>query len=214
LKIAFITLDFLPEQIGGGEVYAHNLAKRMQDLGHDVLVVRRVVGANEDYEIENRDFNGLKIFAIKTVGSPKSAWVKDQRLYSLGRDFFQKHKPDVVHVFLFAGMLSIVEAARDFGIPVVMTALEFGMFCARFHLTRKNGELCDGLMVEQKCKDCLLESYSNKHRIVFNSTRLMPLALVGKMRKLTDTMISSKPLQSTKNPHRHSRVERKLAKSE
>src|SRR5262245_26026552 len=155
MKIVFITLGFFPDQVGGGEVYAYNLSRQIQTQGHEVTILRRITNSDEHYTLNQTKFEDLDVFAIKTMDFPVSAWVKDDRLYSLASDFFRGQKPDVVHVFLFAGMLSVVEAARDAGIPIVFSALDFGMFCANFHLKRKNGDLCDGLMVETKCANCL-----------------------------------------------------------
>jgi glycosyltransferase involved in cell wall biosynthesis len=193
LKIAFISLDFLPEQIGGGEVYTFNLAKAVQALGHEVVVIRRahskVTNGNG-----SSNYRGLRIERVFTERPARSAWANDQQLFQWGLEYFAKNRPDVVHVLLFAGMLPLVRAAKKLGIPVVMTALDFGMFCSNFHLVNSQGALCDGKMEAGKCEACQLAGYSSKHQTVYKATRHLPIPLLDSVRSAATGLSLKDPL--------------------
>lgn len=74
------------------------------------------------------------------------------------RRVIDAHRPDVVHVV--SGYLlgsPVLRAARDMGVPVVITLTEFWFLCARLNLLRRTGALCDGPDGDMRCARCLME---------------------------------------------------------
>jgi glycosyltransferase involved in cell wall biosynthesis len=65
---------------------------------------------------------------------------------------------DLVH--LISGYLlgsQIIITAKDVGVPVVVSPMEFWFLCTRLNLMHASGELCVGPESDQKCMRCLME---------------------------------------------------------
>lgn len=187
MKICFVSLGFLPDQIGGGEVYAFRLAQALTKQGQTVTVIRRLASQSSQVSVLQSEYVGIPVFGLNSK-PPASAWAHDKNEYEWAIDFFRETNPHVVHVFLFAGMLSIVRAAKALSIPVVLTALDFGMFCSNFLLLRPDGGLCDGTMEFQKCEECQIQRYSRKHQVAYKTTAYLPSAAGNGLRKLANSV--------------------------
>jgi len=98
MKIVFLSDDFPPENYGGAGVVAHDLAKGLKDLGHDVHIITST--QDRDGESEHTQ-EGLKIYKIYSKYHPR--WRAYRSVYNrqtVGkiRMIMLGLKPDLVHV--------------------------------------------------------------------------------------------------------------------
>lgn len=158
MKILLVVHDYLPDHIGGTELHTHQLARSLQEVGHEVRVAttERRMDLEEGQWIE-REHEGVPIselvhareyaHAFESVRSPFAAKALGARL--------PEWKPDVIHFQHLAHFgAECVELARDFGAAVVCTIHDYYFLCQHSTLRRSDGELCtDATRVH--CVDCV-----------------------------------------------------------
>ncbi|CAM4357896.1 glycosyltransferase family 4 protein [Acinetobacter pragensis] len=109
MKICFISTDF-PPTLGGVASHAHELAKAMVQLGHDVYVLTSQVNGSLSFET----LDGINVLR------PKVLWQKPFYTWGMSRflkKFLKERSIDLVHVH---GMRPL-EATKGLDIPVVFT---------------------------------------------------------------------------------------------
>jgi len=130
MKIIFLTDYFPPNHLGGAEMVAWQLAKKIQEKGHYVLILTTTQDKNAPLETL---FDGLKIYQIYADYPEK--WRAYLSLYnpqtvSLIKKIFQKEKPDVVHAHNLHRNLSYysLKLARKYSQKVFLTAHDVMLF--------------------------------------------------------------------------------------
>jgi len=65
MNILLVVHDFLPKHLAGAELYTYNVARTLQDRGHEVSIYTREYGyPDEKLREENTEYDGIK---VKTV---------------------------------------------------------------------------------------------------------------------------------------------------
>ncbi len=198
MKIAFLCTTFLPDVVGGGETYCFNLARALQSMGHEVMVVRMGQMAGCPDAERTFVYEGIRVITAPMSLRDRSRWAEAEDLRHWAREWLRRERPAIVHVMLFSGMISIVKEAHEQGIPIVLTALEFGLSCARVTLVSTGHSLCDGKMEHGKCERCLLSFYSAKHRLIYSWIRWLPMSWMRFLDGLTRRLSSKVPLLATR----------------
>jgi len=173
MNILFVVHQFLPERVGGIEVYIHTLAKSLLALGHRVLVFH---GSRQ--EIGPGEHEGVPTFHTRgTFQGPLRSRLEGEVLLHNPQaevDFaavLAKWRPDLVHVHHLAGLSPrIVDLALAHGVPVVTTLHDYWFFCPNAQLLRFDHRLCRGPHLGLDCALCAL------HRV--KAMALAPLAPV------------------------------------
>lgn len=152
---------------GGSETYFFGLAELLKKAGHEVIFFsmqdkKNLPCAQSEYFVSNVEFNG-----------DLSAWDKLKAALRMVYSFeakkkiaalIEKEKPDVIHINLFHRVLtaSIVDAAKRYGIPVVLTMHDLNCICPN-HTMLDHGQICE---------DCLHGNYLNcVKRVCFKDSR-------------------------------------------
>lgn len=109
LKICFISTDF-PPTLGGVASHAHELAKAMVKLGHEVHVLTSLVHGSEPVEM----MDGIFVHRVKILWQkPFYTWGMAKHIKKIIKD----NSIDLIHVH---GMRPL-EATKGLNIPVVFT---------------------------------------------------------------------------------------------
>lgn len=160
MNIVLATTSFLPDVYGGVETYTLELAQEMQRRGHRVRVIctRRVSGS--DLAAQDEEVFGLSVRRIHYDPAARPLLSQhilfDPEIAGRVGQVLSEWRADVVHVTNFPGLsAAIVLEAQKRSIPVVWTATDFGMTCARFTLQKWDGSLCPGTAGYAQCLDCL-----------------------------------------------------------
>lgn len=162
LKILFVAHDFPPYRFAGAQLYARNLAQKINQLGLadvDILhPVFRNVKPEQYFQIQRNDKFGLRIFELfkPVVGEPQKVY--DDNIYEIVFKFLKENKYDVIH-FHGLGQISLapVFAAKNLNIPTIMTFHDYWFLCDRWHMIRKNQNICNGPESIKKCGNCYLQ---------------------------------------------------------
>ncbi|MDW8145852.1 MAG: glycosyltransferase family 4 protein [Roseiflexaceae bacterium] len=163
MRIALATHFFPPGHLGGTEVLTMSLAKSLQDAGHTVQVI-----CAEDWETAP----GYTIDAVDDVFQEiqvrrlRFNWMKAPDVFTYlynnpevkhcFTSFLRSFKPDIVHITsCYSLSASIISAAAELGLPIVLTATDFWFLCARNTLLQPDGSLCGGPTDPLKCTRCM-----------------------------------------------------------
>ncbi len=109
MKICFLSTDF-PPTLGGVASHAHELAKALAGLGHEVHVLTSLVDGSVPYEM----MDGIIVHRLKILWQkPFYNWGMAKGL----KEFLKNNPMDLVHVH---GMRPL-ESTKGLNIPVVFT---------------------------------------------------------------------------------------------
>lgn len=153
---------YLPDSIGGTELYVAALASRLRRAGHDVAVTAPDVGAAHAREYEHEGVPVYRYPIPADVTRDEARGRVAVRGASALHQWLAARRPDVVHAHTFVTGLGLMEleAARDAGARVVVTchSARLGFVCERGTMMRGGRTLCDGVAEPVKCAACALEA--------------------------------------------------------
>lgn len=162
MRIAYVVHQYLPDHVGGTELYTHGLARRAVDAGHEVTVLTyRETASNReaDFVTTTRSHEGVAVrelthnlgvasnIALAEYENPATtAWLRDQ---------LTELAPDVVHVtHAMKFGIGAIDAAKALGLPVVVTLTDFWFLCPRHTLLTWDGRVCTGPTSWRECAAC------------------------------------------------------------
>ena len=163
---------------GGAERAVLRLGAALQARGHQVSWFgmqhpdNRVEGEHVEL-VRHRDYHAQGAARFRDAASMLYSWEARRRFAAL----LERARPDVVHVHNIYHQLtpSILDAARQRALPVVMTVHDYKLVCPRYDMLRR-GQPCDACVedgpvacVRYRCggslaRSILLASESALHR--------------------------------------------------
>jgi glycosyltransferase involved in cell wall biosynthesis len=130
---------------GGAEVFYHEVGRVLRTQGHHVAYFS---ATNDAAETPWRDyFPSVVLYSegglfAKTIKFPHMVYNRKakQKMARLIEDF----KPDIIHAFAIYVQLtpSILDAAREAGVPVVMSCNDYKHICPNYKLYH-HGKICE-----------------------------------------------------------------------
>lgn len=191
MKIALFVHCFFPDHFYGTETYTLNVAHNLSRLGHDVAVVTAVFpGEKSRSQVLSRyEYQGIDVFVIDKNFHPnrrvRDTYYQPEVAGEL-RDVLRRLQPDIIHVtHLINHTASLLDLAREMGIPVVATLTDFFGFCFTNKLEDAQGRLCRGPSRDRaNCLACYLKVAGTAHLtqswLVWIRKRL-PLGLLSRL---------------------------------
>lgn len=162
MKILQVLHQFLPDHLGGVELYTRNLSKELVRLGEEVWVLSAPGHVLWDPIERETVLNGLKIIHIinKTDHRRNSfsffKTFKNNSVLKIFDRVLAEFKPDIIHfhhtVYLSGEMVFL---AKKRSIPIVLTVHDFWFLCHKLHLLTWHGNQCNGPQNVAKCAICL-----------------------------------------------------------
>jgi len=162
MKILQVLHQFLPDHIGGIEIYTKNLSKRLSRLGNNILVLS---GQGDVLwsPIKTEDIvDGLRTIYIRNKGASQKhafSFVRTFRNHSVLALFdcvIKDFQPDVIHfhhtVYLSGEMILLAKRKR---IPTVLTVHDYWFLCHKLHLSNWRGRQCIGPGNGARCSFCM-----------------------------------------------------------
>lgn len=175
VKIVHVIPGFLPDSVGGSEVYCWTLCKQLQKQGIQAEVVIPGFGENQTTEYY---YDGIRVtrYAEPTVQSRLHiAGLKLPEGLSYFRQYLRESRPDCVHFHgLYPGIgitIQHLAIAKAMKIRVVYTMHIPGHICINQTLIHNDVEPCDGIIRPLRCAACNL-----KHR---GTNKVVSEALAG-----------------------------------
>lgn len=165
IKILLAVHHFLPRYTGGAEREAYRTAAALQARGHQVrvLCVEHVdVGPCTGVAWEDDVYGGVAVrrLSFNQAAAPDpfqweydNPWIGDHLA-----DLIAQDRPDIFHLmggYLISGRAVLV--ARQLGVPVVVTLVDFWYLCRRITMLRSDGRLSTLPIRASQCARCLGE---------------------------------------------------------
>lgn len=162
MKIFFSLNHFLPEYVAGTEVYTYNLARSMQQAGHEVAVLIPLFDAihNDSYH-----HDGIRVIRYsETSENNRQMIMGKEKPVGLKHylDILKEECPDIVHFQEISGGRGIgifhVKACSSLGIKIVLTFHLSTYSCQTGKLVYMEERLCDGVIRISDCTKCAYQS--------------------------------------------------------
>lgn len=179
LKIALFVHYFFPDHIFGTEAYTLLVAKGLQRLGHQPVVVT-ATGYGESAQasfVEETAWDGVPVVRVDKNLFPVREIVDTYHqpaMRSVHERLLRKLRPDLVHVtHLINHTAALLEATAALNIPTFATLTDFFGFCFNNRLQADDGSLCAGPNASRSnCVACYMKDMAASPWV---SPRLKPL---------------------------------------
>lgn len=172
MRVLLLSSGFFPASTGGGEVQVLLLARALKARG-DVPVILAFDSEAPAITVRTDFFEGLRVERL-SCPVELSWYARPKVLVDWARQWLTLERIEIVHVFLWLRLLAVASAARALGLPVVMTALEFGYFCRRFDFLKNGTDPCLTDTRGRACEICALACVSPRQRLASNLANLLP----------------------------------------
>lgn len=160
MRILHLVHQYLPEHVGGTELYTKWLCDELQQRGHQVAIfARRSADASG---VQQRDDHGVQVWlAWNGRFQPTNRFTSTFRNPPLQQAFAQtlaQFQPEIIHIQHLMGLpISIVKTIRERHIPYILTLHDFWYVCANAQLvTNDSQEICAGPDKFFNCAKCAL----------------------------------------------------------
>ncbi|MDY6878315.1 MAG: glycosyltransferase family 4 protein [Chloroflexota bacterium] len=159
MRILHVANGFPPTSIAGVEQYTHALAYEQMQR-HDVSVFCREYAPNlAEYTVRDEVQAGLSIRRVvnnfRRVSSLETHY-RNPVIENLFSTYLQETRPDVIHFQHCVGLSAgLPAAARELGIPFVLTLHDYWYICSTTRLLTRDMTLCPGPHHGADCRQCL-----------------------------------------------------------
>lgn len=179
MKIALYVHCFFPDHYLGTETYTLALAKNLQALGHEPVVVSAYFQNEKkvDSLITHYTYQGIPVYCIDKNHVPRTGLKEifyQPGMLQVHKDLLRELRPDVVHVtHLINHTAALLDAAYELNIPMVATFTDFFGFCMNLILEAADGGLCAGPNPQRtNCFACCIKESISRSGISFSKQTL------------------------------------------
>lgn len=171
MKVALFVHCFFPDHFYGTETYTLELARNLIAMGHEPVVVSAVFQgeAKRKSAITTYEYMNIPVYCLDKNYYPhhtirETYYQAD--LLELHKQLLLEIEPDVVHVtHLINHTATVLDAAKEMGIPAIATLTDFFGFCFNNRLEAANGSLCDGPNADRtNCLACYLKAIDDNRQ--------------------------------------------------
>jgi len=163
MRVTLTTSFFPPTHTAGTEKRTLGYALKLQELGHEVQVV--CAGAWDRGEhywngYVDETYRGIPVRRMNlnwVLAPDPNRFLYDNPIVGQQiKQWLAQWKPDIVHITSCLTLsASVIQAAEDQQLPVVLTLTDYWFICPRISLLRSDGSLCDGRTDDWDCLKCL-----------------------------------------------------------
>lgn len=163
MRILHVVHQYLPEHVGGTEVYTQTLARyQVQQEGHRAAVFYPSEQQSAQGLLESQDAGGVHVYGVPL--GPRSrtqvffSTFGQRAIDEALKQVLDREKPDLVHVQHLMGLpTSLLAHFRRAGLPLVITLHDYWFPCANGQLlTNYDNTVCDGPRWWINCGRCAL----------------------------------------------------------
>lgn len=161
MKIVYAVHQFYPAYCSGTESVTYQLANMAQMAGHRVAIVTYQPDRNiqnpermRDIWYKRRMYRKLSIteFYHQHLPLDMSYSVTNDETLTFAREYLKKENPDILHVTHLMRVAPFIQAAKELGIPCVVTLTDAMAICPRIVLRDRNNRICHGCEKGERCK--------------------------------------------------------------
>jgi glycosyltransferase involved in cell wall biosynthesis len=168
MKVLHLVHQYLPEHVGGVELYTHWITHRLVQRGHQAAIFYRRSAASTGLNVRC-DQEEVQVWAAWSGElSPRrrfAASFKEAYLLEAFHQVVTQFQPELVHIQHLMGLpLAIVDHLRYLGIPFIITLHDYWWVCANAQLlTNYSRQLCHGPHLYLNCARCALARSGQAH---------------------------------------------------
>lgn len=147
MRILHLVHQFLPEKVGGTELYSEKLAQAQASVGHEVTIFY----PSSQATAVDVWLDGVRVVATavgeRSASQVFAATVGENRAVSAAwQQLLQETQPDIVHVQHLMGLpLSLIQELHQRNIPYLVTLHDYWYGCANAQLfTNYDQTICPG----------------------------------------------------------------------
>lgn len=161
MHVLHLVHQYMPEHVGGTELYTHWLTRGLSRRGHRITIFHRHSAEGIGRE-ERTEEDGVCVWAAWAgLMNPTRRFLATFRDPPVVRTFeriLEEASPDLVHIEHLMGLPGgLVSSIQQRGIPYVITLWDFWWVCANAQLlTNYSQEVCDGPRAYVNCARCAL----------------------------------------------------------
>jgi glycosyltransferase involved in cell wall biosynthesis len=164
MRILFVSHFYPPESTTGVELYTHTIAKAMLARNHTVQVIcatgwERGAQHSNGFVEEELDQVPVRRFALnwKLAPRPFDYLFRNPLIAGYVQSLLESWKPGLIHITsCYSLSASVIEIAKELGIPIVLQLHDYWFICARHDLLRWDATLCSGPESPALCQRCML----------------------------------------------------------
>ena len=161
MRILHLVHQYMPEYVGGTELYTRWLAEGLSALGHQASVFYRA--PSDQLILSHRtDAHNVGVGSAGAgVVTPKRRFLAifgDSHLLTSFQKVLAEESPDLLHIQHLMGLpLSLIDELVRQNIPYIVTLHDYWWVCANAQLlTNYNQTVCDGPRAYWNCARCAL----------------------------------------------------------
>jgi len=160
MQILHLVHQYMPEHVGGTELYTRWLTHALSQRRHQITIFYR--RSAEGVGLEERVEEGVRVWtAWRGLATPSRRLLSTFRDPPMARAFervLDQANPDLVHVEHLMGLpMALLRSIRQRDIPFVITLHDYWWVCANAQLlTNYSQQVCDGPRVYMNCARCAL----------------------------------------------------------
>ena len=156
MRIAQAIALYLPEFQGGATLVCDRLARSLQARGHQVEIFSGRTTAAEPLGTLKRDMVGPFLTWRVNLGHAFHPWSRENYANPVAAESFAEFlaatRPDVVHAHSIQALGGgILHAARDAGVPVVLTMHDWWWLCPCLFRLSPQGTVCSPVVRPERC---------------------------------------------------------------
>jgi glycosyltransferase involved in cell wall biosynthesis len=159
VRVVLAAAWYLPDSLGGTELYVQDLATGLRTEGIEVTVAVPV--PREDERRLGPDVvDGVAVWRYPMDGDADVRLRLDREAAPGWKELLRARRPDVVDVHSLTSQVGLpqLRSARETGARTVTTLHLPGLICARGTLMRFGDVPCDGDLAVQPCTACRLQA--------------------------------------------------------
>ncbi len=161
MRILQLVHQYMPEYVGGTELYTQWLTDGLSQRGHQVAIFYRRSGEGTDLTGREEE-NGVRVWAV-TAGSVSPpgrflATFGDRHILDAFVQVIAETGPDLVHIQHLMGLpVTLVRHLQEIEIPFMITLHDYWWVCGNAQLlTNYSQQVCDGPQAYLNCARCAL----------------------------------------------------------
>jgi glycosyltransferase involved in cell wall biosynthesis len=146
MKILYVIHDFLPEVVGGTELYTYYLANEFSKKHEVRLFFNTENSQGSGFIVEGR-YENLPFTAVRNNLWAYRDYAPHGKWRSINESFhalLDSYKPDIVHFQHILHLTpDLVGIAKQHRLPVIFTLHDFWLLCHRIRMITREREICD-----------------------------------------------------------------------
>lgn len=179
MRLLHVVHQYLPEHIGGTELYTQSLAREQHSSGHEVTIFAPATSAWNWPEAADEE--GIRVYRFP-VGKRSARRVffstfRQEDLQSALLQVLERELPELIHLQHLMGLpATLSDMLREKGIPYIITLHDYWYGCANAQLiTNYDQTICDGPDSRfHNCGRCALYR-ANQERLAWMAPVIGPL---------------------------------------